>query len=257
MEHLKLMVCPHDTAKNPENWFNFAQYLTQTIHHSFLFEKSLDFPDFHNQLTSSALVYANPQDSVKLIREHGYLPVARPSNLSDEIIFVANKNMQAPKVTDLTDKTVASVNSMMVTRVGIKCLLENNIKPLNIDHKESWMAVVKSIFRNEAEYGMIYKDFYEGLNGLSKSGLQKIGETSDGTIHHNLLTSPVLKNSMTDIQTCLLQMHQHNDKSHEILTALHIDKFMPVSIDEILHFESLQAFKIAEAADDHAVACCC
>jgi len=257
MTQIKLMVCPHDTAKNPESWFNFAYYLTQTLKKSFLFEKSLDFPDFHQQLTSSGIVYANPQDSVKLIKEHGYLPVARPSNLSDEIIFIANKKFDAPKVTDLTDKTVASVDSMMVTKVGIKCLLENNINPANIEPKESWMAVVKSIFRNETDYAMIYKDFYEGLNNLSKSGLQKIGETTDGTIHHNLLVSPQFADVVDIIQNCLVQMHENSEKSREVLAALNIEKLVAVSKDEILKFESLEEFKLANVADKETASCSC
>lgn len=256
MEHIKLMVCPHDTAKNPENWFNFALYLTQTINKSVMFEKSLDFPDFHDQLTTSGLIYANPQDSVKLIKQHGYTPVVRPSNLSDEIVFIANKNIDSPKVTDLSNKTVTSVNSMMVTKVGIKCLLENNINPSSIDSKESWMAVVKSIFRNESDYAMLYKDFYQGLNNLSKSGLQKIGETTDGTIHHNLLVSPDLKDSIDNIKTCLIQMHEHEDKSRQILAGLNVDKFIEISEEEILKFETLDTFKISESEDQHTAACC-
>jgi len=257
MNHIKLMVCPHDTAKNPENWFNFALYLSKTIKSSFLFEKSLDFLDFHQQLTSSGIIYANPQDSVKLIKEHGYIPVARPSNLSDEIIFVANKKLNTPKVTDIKDKTVVSVDSMMVTKVGIKCLHENNINPAKIESKESWMAVVKSIFRNEADYAMIYKDFYEGLNGLTKSGIQKIGETSDGTIHHNLLVSPQLADTADLIQSCLVQMHENSEKSREILAALHIEKLVEVSKDEILKFEALEAFKLANVTDQETASCSC
>lgn len=242
MSIIKLMVCPHDTAKNPENWYNVAQYLTQNIASSVLFEKSIDFPDFHEKLISSGLVYANPQDSLRLIKEHGYIPLARPSNLSDEIIFVAKKSLETPKMEDLANKVITSVDSMMVTKVGLKCLLDHNISPLNIDSKPSWMAVVKSIFRGEADYAMVYKDFYEGLNNLSRSGLQKIGETSDGTIHHNILISPALAESTDLIQQCLTQMHEHSERSQNLLSALNIEKFIPVSKDEILKFEALYTY---------------
>lgn len=243
MNSIKLMVCPHDTAKNPENWYNVAQYLTQNITSSVLFEKSIDFPDFHEKLTSSGLIYANPQDSLRLIKEHAYIPIARPSNLSDEIIFIAKTGLETPKVDDLANKTVISVDSMMVTKVGLKCLLDHNISPSHIDSKPSWMAVVKSIFRGEADYAMVYKDFYEGLNGLSRSGLQKIGETSDGTIHHNLLISPALAESTDLIQRCLTQMHEHSERSQELLSALNIEKFIPISEDEILKFEALYQYE--------------
>ncbi len=257
MSNIKLMVCPHDTAKNPENWFNFSLYLTKAIGNSFLFEKSIDFPDFHDQLTSGGLIYANPQDSVKLIKEHNYSPVARPINLSDEIVFIASKGLETPQVTDLTDKVITSVESMMVTKVGIKCLLENNIKPASIESKESWMAVVKSIFRNEADYAMVYKDFYEGLNNLSKSGLQKIGETTDGTIHHNLLVSPNLIDSITIIQETLVKMHEDTDAGQKILAALNIEKLVAVSKDEILKFEALQVYQVKAAETAGETAPCC
>lgn len=254
MTMIKLMVCPHDTAKNPENWYNFSQYLTQTIASSVLFEKSIDFPDFHEKLTTGGLVYANPQDSVKLINEHGYLPIARPSNLSDEIVFVSNKDITEPLLSQLANKPVTSVNSMMVTKVGLKYLHDQNIIPSQIDSKESWMAVVKSIFRSESDYAMIYKDFFEGLNKLSQSGLQKIGETTDGTIHHNLLVSPELAESADLIQQCLTQMHDTNDKSKGILASLNIHQFIVVSKEEILAFEALNHFDDNATSADHS--CC-
>ena len=246
MSNIKLMVCPHDTAKNPENWYNFAQYLAQQITSSVFFEKSIDFPDFHGKLTDGGLIYANPQDSVRLIQDHNYLPVARPSNLSDEIIFIANKAINSPQIADLADQAVISVESMMVTKVGLKYLLDQGITPSRIDSKESWMAVIKSIFRGESNYAMVYKHFYEGLNGLSKSGLQKIGRTSAGTIHHNLLVSPKLAESVVNIQQCLLQMHESSDRSREILASLNIEKLVTIDKDEILKFEALHKYSIKD-----------
>ncbi len=247
MSNIKLMVCPHDTAKNPENWYNFAQYLTQTITNSVMFEKSIDFPDFHEKLTTGGLVYANPQDSVKLIKEHNYLPVARPSNLFDEIVFVANKNMVEASLTDLSNKPITTVESMMVSKVGLKYLLNQNIIPSEIHSTESWMAAIKSIFRNETSYAMIYKDFFDGLNKLSKSGLVKIGETTGGTIHHNLLTSPELADLSPHIQQCLLQMHENNKRSSEILASLNIDKFENTTKDDILNFDLLNTYSLNNA----------
>ena len=239
MTTIKLMVCPHDTAKNPENWYKLALYLTKNVGSSVIFKQSIDFPDFHQQLMNGELIYANPQDSVQLIKEHGYLPIARPSNLSDEIVFVANKNFSNPKMTDLTGSTISSVSSMMVTKIGMIHLQKNDIRPAKINSKKSWMAVVKSIFRCEVDYAMIYKDFYDSLTEMSKSGLQKIGETKNGEIHHNVLISPELKDSAQAVQTCLLNMHKNNNYGQEVLTALNIKTFIGVNSDEILKFENL------------------
>jgi hypothetical protein len=173
------------------------------------------------------------------MNEHNYIPVARSSNLFDEIVFVANKNVENPQISDLNNSNVISVNSMLVTRVGIKYLLDKDMTPSFIKPAASWMAVVKSIFRSEEKYGFIYKDFYEGLNSLSKSGLQKIAETQDGTIHHNLLVSPKLKAVVMKLQQCLIEMNDQGEREKDILESLGIDQFIAVTEKDILNFETL------------------
>jgi hypothetical protein len=110
------------------------------------FSKSIDFAEYHQHLTEGALIYANPQDSLRLIKEHGYTPVARSSNLFDEIVFIASLKENEPSMDDIQDNEVISVNSMMVTRVGMKYLLDKNIKPTGVRTQATWMAVVKSIY---------------------------------------------------------------------------------------------------------------
>ena len=239
MDHVKLLVCPHDTATNPDKWYRFAQFLTRSIEASVQFEKSMDFPEFHKELTTGGLIYANPQDSLVLIKDHDYTPLVRPSNLFDEIVFVANMELENPCLDDLRENNVISVNSMMVTRVGIKYLYEKNIKPASIVSRPSWMAVAKSIFRCEEEYAFLYKDFYLCLNSLSRSGLRNIGETDDGTIHHNILIAPKFLEFAETIMDNLVEMHEQDTRSTGVLTDLGIKQFIPVNKKEIFQFESL------------------
>ena len=239
MDNIKFMVCPHDTASDPDKWFHFAQCLTKHINSSVQFDQSMDFPDFHKNFSSSGLIYANPQDSLRLIKEHDYTPVARPSNLYDEIVFIANAEIENPKLTDLAGTHVVSVNTMMVTRVGVKYLFEKNIKPASIGSKNSWMGVAKSIFRGEEKYAFVYKDFYNGLNSLSKSGMQEIGETQDGTIHHNILIAPDLKHLADKVHHCLIDMHKQDAAVKRVLAELGVEHFVGVTKDDIFKFETL------------------
>ena len=241
MNNIKLMVCPHDTASNPDKWYHFAQYLTQSLSNGVHFNQSLDFPDFHKQLSTGGLIYANPQDSLRLITEHQYKPLVRPSNLFDEIVFVANNSIENPQITDLNNHNVISVNSMLVTRVGIKHLFEQDLKPSMLKPAASWMAVAKAIFRNDEQYGFLYKDFYEGLNSLIKGNIKKIAETSNGTIHHNLLVSPTLANLSDELQALLTQMHIKDERTKKILTLLGIEQFNAVSEADILAFNDISA----------------
>ncbi len=94
MNKLSLMVCPHDTAKRPERWFAFAQYLARKLEEPrVVFSPSLGFEDFHQRMASADLIYANPQDTHHLCRERGYQPIARAANLFDEVVIIANQGM--------------------------------------------------------------------------------------------------------------------------------------------------------------------
>ncbi len=239
MDAFTFMVCPHDTANNPDKWFQLAQYLSKNLSRGVQFSQSIDFAEYHQKLSQADLIYANPQDSLKLIKEHGYIPVARPSNIHDEIVFIAGLQNDAPVMEDITDEEVISVNSMMVTRVGIKYLFDNNIRPARIRSQATWMAVVKGIFRGEYKYGLVYKDFYDGLNGLTKSGFTTLEQTSDGTIHHSILIANRYEEMAGEFQSCFVGMSNENDRSHEILQGLGFDRFLAVSNEEILKFEAL------------------
>jgi ABC-type phosphate/phosphonate transport system substrate-binding protein len=50
MSALELMVCPHDTAKEPDRWFRFAQYLSQRLGTPVNFSVALDFDEFHQRM---------------------------------------------------------------------------------------------------------------------------------------------------------------------------------------------------------------
>ncbi|MCK5917529.1 MAG: PhnD/SsuA/transferrin family substrate-binding protein [Cocleimonas sp.] len=213
----------------------FAQFLTQRIQNSIKFEQSLDFIDFHEKLNSGGLIYANPQDSLKLIKTNGYIPIARPVNLFDEIVFLTSNNIKNPTLQDFAGSTVISVTSMMVTQVGINYLERQHIKPLEVLSRSSWMTVVRHIYRGENDFGLVYKDFYDGLTNLSKRNLQKVGETQDASIHHNFLIAPELQTMTDTIKHYLLNMKDDSPQGEEILNNLGIQKLVSVSKNDILH----------------------
>lgn len=239
MSHIKFMVCPHDTASHSDKWFQLAQYLSKHLSTGIQFHKSLDFPEFHQELTEGGLIYANPQDSLRLIKEYNYTPVARPSNVFDEIVFIASLALSNPGIKDIQADEITSVNSMMVTRVGIKYLFEKEIMPAGICPKTTWMAVVKGVYREENKFGMVYKDFYDGLNALTKRGFTTLDQTQDGMIYHSLLVSNEYKEMTIDIQHCLLAMEKQDQRSQNILQELAIERFIPVGSKDILQFETL------------------
>ncbi len=238
MASMTMMVCPHDTAGDPVKWFQFAQFITKYCHVSTKYYKCLDFVEFHHKMSEADLVYANPQDSLTLLEKFDYVPLVHSTNLYDEIVFVAHNEADASSLAVLAGSECLSCNGMMVTRVGVKALQDQGIAPARIDSRDNWMAVVKGVSQGECPYGFVYKDFYDGLNSLSQGQLQMIGETSEHSIFHSLFIKAEHAEHARAITDGLIVAHE-DDKGRASLQGVNIDRFVPVSRDEILAFKSL------------------
>ncbi|MFK5893122.1 MAG: PhnD/SsuA/transferrin family substrate-binding protein [Pseudomonadota bacterium] len=240
MEHMIFMVCPHDTAKDPDKWFHFALYLSQNFHISTKYYPCIDFVEFHEKMMDADIIYANPQDSLILVEEFNYIPLVHSSNLYDEIVFIANSDVKHESIQDINSQECISCNSMMVTRVGIKCLDEKQVQPSKIHNKNGWLPVVTSVYKGEAPYGFVYKDFYDGLNNLSKSLVIKLGETDGKKIYHSILINQKHKDKINGIIEILTQAHLTKN-GENILARVNIEKFIATTRGEISQFKSLLA----------------
>ena len=237
MDSMTLMVCPHDTAGDPIKWFQFAQYLTKHCNNSIKYYKCLDFVEFHQRMSEADIVYANPQDSLVLLEKYNFIPLAHSTNLYDEIVFIANKDTKRDSLDDLNSSECVSCNGMMVTRVGIKCLFDKNITPKKIYSKDNWMSVVKSVSQGDKPYGFVYKDFYDGLNQLSQGLITKLDETNERSIFHSIFIKPGHFNKEEAITNVLTSAHE-DEKGLDALKAINVEKFIPVSTDEVMKFKS-------------------
>lgn len=239
---MTLMVCPHDTAGDPLKWFQFAQYLTKYCATSTKYYKCLDFVEFHTKMPEADIIYANPQDSLELLTKFDYVPVVHSSNLYDEIVYIANNDVKNESLEDINQNKCLSCNGMMVTRIGIKGLLEKGLVPKKIYSKDNWMAVVKAVSQGEKSFGFVYKDFYDGLNKLSQSLVTNIGETKEHSIFHSILIKKEHVDKKDKIAEIL--MNAHNEKKGRVTLAdINIEKFIKVTMDEIMGFKSLLDLK--------------
>lgn len=234
MTKYKLMVCPHDTARKPERWFLFAQQLGKKLESIISFEPSIDFKEFHDKLTTSDIIYVNPQDSLRLYREQQYIPLAYPGDLYDEVVFIANKNVDHNSLQDINEQSTVSVRSMMPTCLAVEHLSGLGIKPALVTNRDSWMAVIKAVYRGGIPYGFVYRDFYESLNSLTRDAVDVIDITNDRKIYHMFMLNPQYSKYAEQITDVLLNFHTEV-KGEEILKQLNmsqLQKVDPQAIDE-------------------------
>ncbi len=240
MEHWQMMVCPHDTAKNPERWFVFAQYLSQHLGQpaetaegiiSVRFQQSLDFAEFQAGMASADLVYANPQHALVLAEKHGFIPLVRAGNLYDEAVCVTCADCDA-ELYDMHQSTVATVTSMLVTNVALKALARQDVAPAQLQPAATWMAVVQSIYRGDARFGILYKDFYAGMSALSRKQIKVLGETEERSVYHCFMLAPQHAERLESARSTLLAMVD-DVRGGEILAELSMQTLLPVGQKEL------------------------
>ena len=228
MKKINLMVCPHDTARKPERWFFFAQQLSKKLHPSIIFKQSIDFKDFHENMVNSGLIYTNPQDSLILYNEHHYIPLVKPGNLYDEVVFIANSKIVSDDLQGINDQPVASVNSMMPTCLALEHLKKKSITPASVINQDSWLAVIKAVYSGGMKYGFVYRDYYESLNALTRKAVKVIGSTNDEKIYHMIMLSPEQIEFEQQIRDLLLDFHNQKVPK-EIINNLNISHFEKVA----------------------------
>ncbi|MEO1751068.1 PhnD/SsuA/transferrin family substrate-binding protein [Thiofaba sp. EF100] len=231
MQRLEMMVCPHDTARNPERWFLFAQYLSQRAGRSVHFEQSLDFAEFQAKMAEADLVYANPQHALKLLDGHGYLPLARAGNLFDEAVLVTCAECEAAAA-DFHQASVATVPSMLVTQVALKSLARAGIAPQTLQPAANWMGVVQALYKGEARFGILYKDFYEGMSKLSRKQVRVVSETAERSVYHCFMLAPRHADQVDALRAILLDMAD-DERGASILRDLHMDRLVRVQQDDL------------------------
>ena len=240
MDRLNFMVCPHDTTNNPDKWFLFAQYMSMNCPFRVGFEMSFDFADFHENLATADLVYANPNDTIKLVRDKGYKPLAHPEGIYDEVVFVANTAVDAPNLASLNGVEIHTVKSMLPTNIGLKVLQKANITAGQLINQASWLSVVAAMRDNTAEYGFLYKDTYDALSHMNKESVQLFHTSAEHAAFHSLLLSPDHADKSENILTVLQGMNA-TDEGREVLSALSITNWLPITNGEFAQMLDLAA----------------
>lgn len=240
MDRLNFMVCPHDTTNNPDKWFLFAQYLSMNCSFRVGFEMSFDFADFHENLGQADLVYANPNDTIKLVREHGFRPLAHAEGVYDEVVFVANTAVDNPTLDSLNGADIHTVKVMLPTLIGLQVLKKANITPGQLVNQASWLSVVAALRENTAEYGFLYKDTYDALSDTNKESMQLFHTSKEHAAFHSLLLSPAHVDKAEEFLTVLKGM-QVTEEGREVLSALDMTNWLVITNGEFAQMLDLAA----------------
>lgn len=238
MTSLTLMVCPHDTVKGTEHWYRLVQYLSKGLDTEVHFELALDFADFHERMATADLIYANTTDSLKLIAQHGFTPVARPADRYDEAVIVANPDLNAPDFAAMQDQPIAVVPNAAPTLIGLTMLQQQGITPAAQVARDSWLSVISSVWRNEAPFGIVYKDTYDGLSEQSRAMVQLLTASAMQRAFHLFSIHPRAGAHQAALTSLLTAMESSPD-GQAILAELRFPRWLAATPEDIAGLQQL------------------
>lgn len=212
---------------NPDRisgWYIFNTWLQKHLETPIHLELYHDFSGQQQAVREDRidLIYANPYDTAMLVREKGFLPIARPTGLQDEGVIVVRHDHPAQTVEDLQPGT--KVATTPDPDVNMICMIM--LEPADLDNTciqritcDSYVLVAKEVLRGTADVGFILKDSFEEFSKMLKSQLRPLVVSSIRDIYHTLLVGPRLAARHEDLQMLLVNM-EHYDKGPGVLNSL-------------------------------------
>ena len=228
----KLSVCPHDTAKNLLGWFTLNTYLQRKLGTGIHFEPQDNFLVERQAVLDDGfhVVYANPYSALCFARDRGFVPVARPAGVKDETLVVARAGVAVPDVPRIASAT----DKLIIHDLGLQVMRREgmNLDGASFKFVGNHLNAAKAVLQGEADLGFVFNETWAGMNASTKSELQVVGESRDGTAFHCFMVAREWADKREAIQGILCGMHL-DPSGLRVLEDLKFQRFEPVG-EEVL-----------------------
>jgi phosphonate transport system substrate-binding protein len=210
-------VSPDFGPEHLADWYVFNTWLQRVLGKTMHLEI---YPDFDSQRDAIQagkvdLIYANPYDASMLVREKGFVPLARPRGKTDEAIVAVSADRAIETVEDLWPGIgVATANDPDVHMMGMIMLEPANLgaDDVGLHVCDSYVLVAKRLLRGECDAGIFLAEAFEGLSSLVKDRLRVLVRSEIQVIHHALMVGPELAPQRERLLDALLGMPEKTEQ---------------------------------------------
>jgi len=233
----QLTVSPDFPPSHLAGWHIFNTWLQRKLDTAIHLELYDSFESQRDAIMQDQvdIIYANPYDAAMLVRENGFVPVARPENKPDEVTIVVNAEHSAQSVDELEPGiSIASTDDPDVHMMGMIILESADLDRNNTERTicDSYILVAKALLNNTCNVGFFLADAFNELSGLVRKQLRPLVTSQIQIIHHSLLLGPRLADRQQELRQILLAM-QDNPKDAGILESLLLSSWEAVDQEEM------------------------
>lgn len=184
-----------------------------------------------------SVIYANPFDAAKLVREHGYRAIARPIAKANEMVIASSAKGDIKTLDDVkSGQTVVMADNQDVLLIGLRLLEAVDIteSDLKFDITETYQAAARHVIQGKADIAFFIAEIYHGLSNLTKSQMNVLIESDLAEISHVILVKDNFEKAK-EIEQVILSL-QNDDEGKAVLTELGIPQGFEAMGEEDVEF---------------------
>lgn len=221
---LQFAISPDHNAARLAPWFILNTRLQQALGLPCHFAADDDFASQRKALEARAIdiIYANAFDTAYLVRERGFIPVARGAGRSDEALVAVRPSHPAKTARDFTAPLrVAATGAPDVEMIGRILLEPSGIGPggLEMVRRPNYVLVAKAILAGDADAGFFLAQSFDELSGLVRGELREVVRSRICVVRHAWLLSPRHAQIRQPLLNALLAM-SNDESGRELLAEL-------------------------------------
>ena len=210
---LNLLITPDFPPEFFANWHMFNTQLQRALDTTIHLQMPAGYREQNDLIDSEtiALVYANPFDAGSLMREKGYIALAKPNLPSDQVLVVANAQSALAALSDLpADSRVLITANRDMERIGLDVLQGTAITADSVQWlpTRTFTELARRLMANEAEIGLFLASSFRSLNASTQGSLKILFETQFDSFGHTMLLHPDFAEQADKLREVLVNMVQ-------------------------------------------------
>lgn len=153
------------------------------------------------------LAYASPFDAATLVREAGYVPLARPAHRADEMVIAASAQSSLERVEDLRPGcAIALTEQRDVRLIGLRLIEPADLgeRDVHWQQVDSIQAAARLLLQGRVDAAFFSADAFHALARPTRAGLRVLVESALRDISHMLLAHPRAEDKARALMPALL-----------------------------------------------------
>ena len=208
-----LLIAPDFSPEFFANWHMFNTQLQRALDTTIHLQTPAGYREQQEWIDGEtiALVYANPFDAGSLMRDKGYIALAKPDLPSDQVLVVANAQSAFATLGDLpADSRVLVTANYDIQAIGLDILQGTAITADTVQWlpTRTFPELARRLMANEAEIGLFLASSFRSLNAGTQGSLKILFETEFEDFGHVMLLHPDFADQADKLRAALLNMAQ-------------------------------------------------